>query len=285
MSKNIGTNSEIDQIRLAQQLSHPSSPDSGYEYLYLISGSASGGLYLKDSSGRQVGPFITGTPSASLVVPTSIAGCVLWYDADQESGAEGDPIGTFVDHSASANNATQATTGNKPLLRLNAANGRKAYQFDGVDDYLDVGVNVDIATTHTVLIVVSPLVNTGAYSTVIKYKQQGIYAPIASGWSWGLYRGGQINGGGTTPRPQVIGAWGASASDWYIINGKLRMKSANTTGFDANGATIIGRDSGGTQPFCGFLHELIMFNTQISSANLLALTQWLHYKWGIPDFA
>lgn len=285
MTKNIGTNAEIDQIRLTQQMAHPSAPASGYENLYLISGSMNGGLYLKDSSGKQIGPFITGTPSAAMVIPTDISGCILWYDADQESGAEGDPIGTFVDRSASANNATQGTLANKPLLRLNAANGRKAYQFDGVDDYLDVGTNVDIATTHTILIVVSPLVNTGAYSTVIKYKQQGIYAPVSTGWSWGIYRGGQINGGGTTPRPQIIGAWGASSANWHIINGKLRMKSAVTTSFDANASTRIGLDTGGTQPFCGFLHEMIMFNTQISSADLLALTQWLHFKWGIPDFA
>jgi len=65
MTKNIGTDANIDQVRLKQETAHPASPASGYELLYIISGSAHGGLYVKDSSGRQIGPFITGTLAAS----------------------------------------------------------------------------------------------------------------------------------------------------------------------------------------------------------------------------
>lgn len=61
MTRNIGTDAVINQERLKQQTSHPASPASGFELLYVISGSPNGGLYLKDSSGRQIGPFITGT--------------------------------------------------------------------------------------------------------------------------------------------------------------------------------------------------------------------------------
>lgn len=61
MTRNISTDAEIDSVRLTQQISHPSSPSSGYESLYIISGSSHGGLFLKDSSGRQIGPFITGS--------------------------------------------------------------------------------------------------------------------------------------------------------------------------------------------------------------------------------
>lgn len=65
MARKIDTDAEIDRIRMAMQFSHPSSPDSGYDWLYVVSGSAHGGLYLKDPSGRQIGPFITGTPTPS----------------------------------------------------------------------------------------------------------------------------------------------------------------------------------------------------------------------------
>lgn len=64
MTVNISTTAEIDSVRLTQQGSHPSSPSSGYESLYVISGSPHGGLFVKDSSGRQIGPFITGSPAA-----------------------------------------------------------------------------------------------------------------------------------------------------------------------------------------------------------------------------
>jgi hypothetical protein len=65
MTKNISTDAEIDTVRLTQQGGHPSSPSSGYESLYVISGSPHGGLYVKDSAGKQIGPFITGSPAAS----------------------------------------------------------------------------------------------------------------------------------------------------------------------------------------------------------------------------
>lgn len=65
MTRNIGTQAVIDQVRLEQQTAHPTSPDSGYELLYVISGSPHGGLYLKDSSGGQIGPFITGSAVGS----------------------------------------------------------------------------------------------------------------------------------------------------------------------------------------------------------------------------
>lgn len=66
MTRNIGTDANIDQVRLKQETAHPSSPASGYELLYIISGSAHGGMFLKDSSGRQIGPFITGTPAQTV---------------------------------------------------------------------------------------------------------------------------------------------------------------------------------------------------------------------------
>jgi len=65
MTKNIGTDANIDQVRLKQETSHPASPASGYELLYIISGSANGGLFVKDSAGRQIGPFITGSAPSS----------------------------------------------------------------------------------------------------------------------------------------------------------------------------------------------------------------------------
>jgi hypothetical protein len=65
MARKIDTDAEIDRIRMSMQFSHPSNPDSGYDWLYVISGSPHGGLYLKDPSGRQIGPFITGSASAS----------------------------------------------------------------------------------------------------------------------------------------------------------------------------------------------------------------------------
>lgn len=63
--RNIDTTAVNNSVRLKQQMSPPSAPAAGYESLYVISGSAHGGLYLEDSGGRLIGPFITGTAAAA----------------------------------------------------------------------------------------------------------------------------------------------------------------------------------------------------------------------------
>lgn len=62
MTVQIDTTAVINAVRLAQQRSAPSAPASGYEMLYIISGSVNGGLFLKDSSGEAYGPFIPVLP-------------------------------------------------------------------------------------------------------------------------------------------------------------------------------------------------------------------------------
>lgn len=71
MTVQIDTTAVINAVRMAQQNSHPASPASGYELLYVISGSANGGLFLKDSTGKQIGPFITGANATTATVSAS----------------------------------------------------------------------------------------------------------------------------------------------------------------------------------------------------------------------
>lgn len=225
-----------------------------------------------------------GGAAPDMIDPTTITGCVRWYDAAQESGAESDAIATLTDYSSAGVDSTQSTGGSKALLRLNAANGHPAWQFDGIDDFYDMGTNLDLATNHTVLIVAKVIPYTQTYSVLLKYKQRAIYLPVSSFPAWGTYSGGPIGLGALGATPQLLGFWGSSNSDWYAVNGKTLWKGSSVS-FDASGSTVIGRDTGGTQPFAGFLMEFIAFNTKIAQADLLALTKHLHYKWGISDYA
>ena len=80
MTVQIDTTAEIDGVRLIQQTTHPAAPAAGHELLYVVSGSSHGGLFVKDSSGREIGPFITGSPS---VVGSS------YYDPDTPPASPG----------------------------------------------------------------------------------------------------------------------------------------------------------------------------------------------------
>jgi hypothetical protein len=288
MTKNISTDAEIDTVRLTQQGGHPSSPSSGYESLYVISGSPHGGLYVKDSAGKQIGPFITGTSSVitpTEINPTTISGCILWYDMNQESFAEGDAIATLSDFSATNNDATQGTGALRPTARLNIANGKKGAFFDGAD-YLQLGSNVDLPNHYTILVVMSPGYK-ATYSPVFAYKQQGIYQNLGGGGAtftgrWGIFRTadesyGLVAGG----KPQTVGLWGTSNLLYDLLHNQIRHKGANSNAYSAHATSYVGTDALGTGTQChlGYIFEIIVFNNKIAESDLYALLEWLEYKW------
>jgi hypothetical protein len=251
---------------------------------------------------RHAAPFLTGdfaivlgtsaTPRAILfsnptlstppiqVDATDITGCILWYDLDQESFAEGDAIGTLNDFSSSANDATQSTGGLKPTARLNVANGKKGAFFDG-GDYLILGTNVDLATNHTVIVVMSPGYF-AAYSPVFQYKQQGIYQSINGTVYWGIYRSGDgVYGPVTGGKPQIIGLWGSSNSAYDMLHNRLKRVGTNINAFAAHANSYVGTDSLniGVQCHAGYIFEIIVYDNKISESDLYALIDWLEYKW------
>ena len=81
-------------------------------------------------------------------LPTDIAGLKLWLKADTgtfqdaamttPAAADGDVVGGWADQSGNANHATQATTANKPLLKLAIQYGKPVVRFDGTNDGLQI---------------------------------------------------------------------------------------------------------------------------------------------------
>ena len=276
MTKQIDTTAENNGLRLVTQGSHSSAPSSGHVLLYHVTGTVAPGAYLKDSTGRQMRIGV----SPPQINATDISGCVLWHDADQETGADGDAVGTVQDFSSSNNDATQGTGANKPTLRLNVANGRKGLYFDG-GDYLTYGTNIDIPTAHTILFTIIPMPK-AAYSAILQYKQQGLYQSINGTLAWGVYRSGDgqadwIEGG----QPQVVGLWGSSNSVYDFIHNYARKAGTNTNSFTAAATSYLGTDilAVGTQNFAGYILEGAVYDNKISEANLYSYIDWQLYKW------
>lgn len=67
--------------------------------------------------------------------PDDLATLEAWYRADDLAGSEGEAISTWPDKSPNGWNLTGAA-GERPVLRLNAVNGKKAVDFDGADDLM-----------------------------------------------------------------------------------------------------------------------------------------------------
>ncbi len=79
-------------------------------------------------------------------IPLTIDGLQLWVKADEgvfqnsvksvRATSDGDVIGVWEDQSGNGNDISQATTANKPILKLDILNSRPIIRFDGTDDRL-----------------------------------------------------------------------------------------------------------------------------------------------------
>lgn len=73
-------------------------------------------------------------PADVLTDPTTITGCKLWLKADVLVLSDGDPVATWPDSSGLGNDATQATSGNRPTFQTNEINtSLPVVRFDGGD--------------------------------------------------------------------------------------------------------------------------------------------------------
>lgn len=147
MARKIDTDAVIEKIRLKQQFSHPSSPDSGYNWLYVVSGSAHGGLYLEDASGRKIGPFITGSAGGSGITSsfTSISPTTTNITAtvtDNINYHVADVSGMTADR----NFTIPAGTAGKRIV-LNISVGDDAFEFIVIGD-TGITINGGVAATE-----------------------------------------------------------------------------------------------------------------------------------------
>jgi hypothetical protein len=107
-------------------------------------------------------PATSGTVAsqASAFSPTDIAGCQLWLDADAITGlTDGDPVATWSDQSGNSNDATQSTSGARPLYKTSIINGKPVLRFDGTDDCL-VQTYEDFQDDNYTVFIVSKTTNT-----------------------------------------------------------------------------------------------------------------------------
>src|SRR5215831_11869900 len=75
--------------------------------------------------------------------PSEIPSLKAWWAADLMTASDGAAVGTWPDQSGNGIDATQATSGNKPIYKVNIINGLPALLFDGVDDFLSCGHLLD----------------------------------------------------------------------------------------------------------------------------------------------
>ena len=100
------------------------------------------------------------------------AGATLALDSRFITGlSDGDPVSTWTDRSASANNATGSGTA-RPTFETNEQGGQPALRFDGVNDAMECGSSVFTGTQSRFIVVVYKTNSTGTFNDAIAGQSQ-----------------------------------------------------------------------------------------------------------------
>jgi hypothetical protein len=138
----------------------------------------------------QLGLGLRANVSNSLLFnnPASISGLSLWLDAtrglfDATSGgnpvtADGASVARWEDQSGNSRNASQATSGNRPILKTSIQNGRNGIRFDGINDCMATN-SFDHSVPLTLFIACKRLSNTGSMDDFNRIVEHGANTGLA----------------------------------------------------------------------------------------------------------
>lgn len=133
------------------------------------------------------------SPAPSIILrsvfsPLQLPGLVFWGPASGVTGVAADAaVATLPDASSPAENATQATGANQPLLRLGASgiNNQAAVDFDGIDDFMTCAglTKAQIPTTGDVTLglVFKLDGGLGANQDLLYLGNAGAFTPLSHG--------------------------------------------------------------------------------------------------------
>lgn len=153
------------------------------------------------------------------------AGAQLYFDSRRIQGlSDGTGVQTWDDLSTNANNATQATSGNRPLYKVNIQGGNPMLLFDNSNDYLRCGSSSTIGSGSTQFFVYK-FDSTSQYDTVFYYGNYNVYSP---NYNWvGLFRDYGIQYFGNYDAPTDRSVSTTANTDFRILSGLLNDSGTN----------------------------------------------------------
>jgi hypothetical protein len=225
---------------------------------------------------------------AATWAPTDITGCVVWLDADQITGLNDADEVLLWEDMASTNDAAGVTTA-VPLYKVNIQNSLPVVRFDGTGDILTItGLGTGAfngKTAGTGFFVFSPT-NDTQYA-VMGFSSSGgnvgfwRYANDTNGYM-ALFRANRLN---ALPLAQPTSGWhihtvrsGPTDGYNYFREGSLDVDVAADWGVPAN--AVLGLEYSDTD-FKGDMGEIIMYNVELSDANVAIVEAYLSAKWNI----
>lgn len=227
--------------------------------------------------------------------PTQIPGCALWLDASNSSTTNmtlvGNSVSVWKDLSGNGRNATPVSAA--PQLATNIQNGLPGILFSGAGT---MKCGAFLTSTNLSMFSVSNT-NGGGYDVSVWKVQFGSLAGIASSAivtavnKTGGYVPNFIN---FTDRPRVSGltlASSTTAGSAFTMNASVNGRNTLITGTSTNGnadtcaqeVAIGGLIQSGTiaGTNTGHIHEVIVFNVELTTAQRQQIEGYLAWKWGL----
>ena len=211
---------------------------------------------------------------------------ITWLDGSDPAGngtppANGSLVATWVNKAGSGTNATEANTANQPTFNTNIQNGLGALRFANLDRGLQ---GTFTRTNGTALTIVAVAQFDSAYSDRAlfefsnggsargffidrRYASNTFYSPAITKGQFNLYT--VVDPGGTAT---------VEENTTSVFNGAVLFN----TDFTGAGNYVLGDDTSGGNRLYGYIGEFLIFDSQLSGADISKVKTYLKNKWGTP---
>lgn len=216
----------------------------------------------------------------------------LWYDADDASSVTlvGSNVSQWNDKSGNAQNASQATSGNRPAYVTNVLNGRACLRFDGTNDEFTTTHSFNGYTSFSIF-AVAKATSDALSQSIVRHQSGGNYMvfPWSGGGvgtprvilSWDGATTTVNNTGSFTAASIVAFLRSSGSTNIARLNGtQQNSRVANSTAFSVTGNTTICGNVG-SECFGGDVHEIIVATGAMSSTDRDKTEGYLAWKWGL----
>jgi hypothetical protein len=222
--------------------------------------------------------------------PASIT-TALWLDAADASTVTtvSGAVSQWNDKSGNARHATQATAGRRPAYTSSGLNGKNVLTF--ADDFLS-NASVDWGDSASSVFLVLGATGSGTFRNII-----ATGTGLTNQWGYGItnanaYAIFQIAVGSqafsVTPSITDIlcftsaGRVSTSVSATLTTNGTLNgTQTRSGAGLTSTAGIIIGSNNSVSEPFTGFIGEVVLVPEIVSTNTRQQMEGYLAHKWGL----
>lgn len=213
--------------------------------------------------------------------PNNLANVKMWFDAQQQTAANGALLAQLNDYSGQARHAAQAVDANKPVFSTSGINGKSAFVLGGTKR-ASVPTFTAISGPITIISVVTATAPTATAEYVVDSTGGTALFRSATTGALGSVRGSVLAGSAVSTAPHVlIAEFGVGTNNSKLIKDGATDATGTTTDTIDMTSLTIGARLDLTRFWQGNIGELIVVNGILTAQEKTNLAAYTAAKWGI----